>query len=61
MVCFVRGCIANTVLNLPYMNEFGLYRNIEDMILKWVVSVGYLKDFSFGMMELSVNSRVPSS
>lgn len=31
----------------------GLYKNVEDMMLEWVVCVGYLKAFSSGTVEVS--------
>lgn len=32
----------------------GLYKNVEDTMHEWVVCAGYLKDFSFGLVEFSV-------
>ena len=41
----------------------GLYRSTEDALLEWVVSVGYLKEFSPGLVQFSIEfmSTFPKS
>ena len=35
-------------------NWVGLYRNQENFMPKWIVCVGYFKEFIFGLMQFSV-------
>ncbi len=56
-----RERILNQFGAQPTSHEWvGFYKNFDDELPKWVVSVGYLKDSRLGMVQLLGNLRVLS-
>ena len=50
---FCEKLCSQHVAKLISQEWVGMYKNVEDMMPEWVVCAGYLKAFSFGLVEFS--------
>lgn len=55
-LCLLKEEMLNQQVVQPTSQEWvGLYMNQRDVVPKWVVKGGYIKDFNFGPVQFSVN------